>query len=124
MYDAAMAESGLRSTQFALLTAAAAAGKTTIGELAEETVMDRTTLTRNLQILERDGMVRTEPGADDQRKRLVTVTSKGLEAIVQAAPFRAKAQRCVEEHLGEREFEKTLSSLHRLVDLSRAARTH
>lgn len=119
MYDAAMVPTGLRSTQFSLLSAAAAAGKTTMGELAEETVMDRTTLTRNLHILEEKGLVRIDAGADDQRQRLVSVTPKGLEAIVRAAPFRARAQQRVEKHLGARDFEKTLSSLRSLVRVSR-----
>lgn len=119
MYDAAMAASGLRSTQFSLLTAVAAAGEATIGDLAEETVMDRTTLTRNLQLLEELELVRIEPGASDQRQRLVMVTPKGLEAIVRAAPYRAKAQQRVEKNLGERDYEKTMSSLRGLVELSR-----
>ena len=50
-YDDALRPSGIRATQFSLLSAIKEFGTVSIGALAEESVMDRTTLTRNLKLL-------------------------------------------------------------------------
>ena len=49
MYDTAMQESGVRSTQFAMLVAIAKIQPVAMGTLAEVLTIDRTTLTRSLQ---------------------------------------------------------------------------
>src|SRR5919106_4818042 len=64
LYDDALRPSGLRCTQFSLLTLLRASGTVAMTELAEDAVMDRTTLARNLDILEREGLVRVRPGED------------------------------------------------------------
>lgn len=52
-------------------------------DLAQQLVMDRTTLTRNLTLLEHRGLVAIAMG-DDQRTRLVTLTNQGREALMKA----------------------------------------
>jgi DNA-binding MarR family transcriptional regulator len=54
--------------------------------------MDCTTLARNLKLLEKRDYIRIEPG-EDRRKQKVSVTEKGLEALVKAYPFWARAQK-------------------------------
>ncbi|HJX86773.1 MAG TPA: MarR family winged helix-turn-helix transcriptional regulator, partial [Gemmatimonadales bacterium] len=53
-YDQVMAPTGLRATQGTLLVALARAGDIPVTRLAGILGMDRTTLTRNLEPLERD----------------------------------------------------------------------
>src|SRR6476619_450183 len=65
-YDDALRPSGIRSTQFSLLSAIREFGTVNIGRLAEESVMDRTTLTRNLKLLEEEGLIIVTPGARDR----------------------------------------------------------
>jgi len=48
LYDDALQDSGIRSTQFAILTAVAKAQPVSIGSIADVLVMDATTLTRSL----------------------------------------------------------------------------
>ena len=57
LYDARLAETGLRGTQFSLLVAIALAGEPPVTMLAERLGLDCTTMTRNLAPLERDGLV-------------------------------------------------------------------
>src|SRR5688572_31775668 len=64
LYDDILRPSGLRATQFSLLMLIRGAGRLQLTELAEAAVMDRTTLKRNLALLEREGLVRIEPGDD------------------------------------------------------------
>ena len=62
-YDQCLAPTGLRATQFAVLSRLHRLGPMTINALARELVMDRTTLGRNILPLEREGLVedRTRP---------------------------------------------------------------
>ena len=102
LYDHALAPSGLKATQFALL---AVLGGDNVGEgiamtrLAEKLGMDRTTLTRNLGVVERDGLVAIRTG-DDPRSRLVVLTKSGRDALELAAPLWAKAQAELVRHIG------------------------
>ncbi len=102
VYDHALAPSGLKVTQFSLL---AVLEGTDAGEgiamtrLAENLGMDRTTLTRNLAVVERDGLVTVRTG-DDPRSRLVALTKAGRTALNRAAPLWARAQAELARHIG------------------------
>lgn len=99
-YDDALRESGLKSTQFSLLAAAALAGKAPISRLAEDMAMDRTTLTRNLKPLQAEGLLRIEAGAD-RRVRNVAVTPEGEALLEKAMPMWRKAQTQMIDKLGD-----------------------
>jgi DNA-binding MarR family transcriptional regulator len=53
----------------------------TINALAEEMVMDRTTLGRNILPLERDGLISIKPGRADRRSKELRLTDAGLERL-------------------------------------------
>ena len=72
LYDQFLAPVGLHVTQFSILAKLKRLGPTTINALAKEMVMDRTTLGRNVQPLERDGLVKIEASAADGRAKVVT----------------------------------------------------
>ena len=55
LYDQLLAPAGLRVTQFSILAKLKHKGPLTINALADDMVMDRTTLGRNIRPLERDG---------------------------------------------------------------------
>lgn len=110
LYDEILQPSGLLATQFTLLVAIAIAGSVTITRLAEKLVMDRTTLTRNLKPLERQGLIEIAPG-QDQRTRVVTLTASGREALAKAIPLWEQAQASVVEGLGQNRWSTLLSNL-------------
>ena len=60
LYDGALQASGLKATQFTLLVAAARLKAAPVSRMAEVLVMDRTTLTRNLKPLVKDGLLAVE----------------------------------------------------------------
>lgn len=66
LYDQFLASAGLRTTQFSILAKLKSLGPLTINALAKEMVMDRTTLGRNIQPLERDGLIRVVPIESDR----------------------------------------------------------
>ena len=81
-YDEWLAPSGLRATQFSLLGILHAPGEVSISGLAERMDIDRTTLTRNLQLLEQ-GLVAIGTGSDP-RSRTVSVT-KSMPSLAMKA---------------------------------------
>lgn len=109
-YDDALRDSGLKSTQFSLLAAAAVAGKAPISRLAEEMAMDRTTLTRNLKPLQAEGLLRIEAGAD-RRVRNVAVTPEGEALLEKAMPMWRKAQTQMIDKLGDERWGDLLRQL-------------
>jgi DNA-binding MarR family transcriptional regulator len=91
-YDAALAPSGLRITQFSILRRLARLGPLPVTRLAAESALDRSTMGRNLNPLERRGLVRIEVGNVDQRERVVHLTAAGETALEAALPHWRKAQ--------------------------------
>ncbi len=97
-YDDALRPSGLRNTQFTLLGALDVVGETSIGDLSEELAIDGTTLTRNLEILVRRGLVENI-AAEDARVRNVRLTGLGKETFEEAVPLWREAQQHLLEAL-------------------------
>jgi len=91
-YDEALKPCGLRTTQFSILAVLARLSPAPMAHLSGALVMDRTTLTRNLRPLVDQGLVAIVPGADDLRKRNVSLTAKGRKALERALPHWRKAQ--------------------------------
>jgi DNA-binding MarR family transcriptional regulator len=91
-YDAMMRDSGLRVTQFLLLASVGQTQPVSQQPLADLLGMERTTLTRNLAVLESDGLVTIAKGAHDRRENQIRLTRSGLKAIHRATPFWETAQ--------------------------------
>jgi DNA-binding MarR family transcriptional regulator len=116
LYEEIMKPSGLLPTQFTLLVVTRALGPVAISRMAEALVMDRTTLTRDLQPLEREGLLSVSPGKADQRSREVSLTSNGLKQLEQALPLWQEAQRRVRRALGVNRLDRMLGDLNAVVD--------
>ena len=98
-YDAALAPFGINVAQFALLRRIERAGTVSLTELGRLAELDRSTVGRNVKVLERLGLIRLE-AAEDHREAAVTLAPAGVEALVRAAPKWEEAQRYVEAALG------------------------
>jgi DNA-binding MarR family transcriptional regulator len=117
-YDAALAPSGLRGTQFTLLAAAALLEEATVTQLAEFLVADRTTLTRNLAPLEKAGLLRLHVGRD-RRWRVVSLTGRGRERLAFALPLWRQAQTRTVRALGKRKWKGLLGHLSAVISVVR-----
>src|SRR3954465_9214638 len=62
LYDSCMQESGIRATQFTILSQLMLRGVMPLGKLAGFLGMERTTLTRNLALLEGESWISIKPG--------------------------------------------------------------
>jgi len=87
-----------------------------VTRLARVLKTDRTTLTRNLQPLERSGHL-VVVGGEDRRARLVRLTPKGFASVEAALPAWQAAQRELEQKLGAARWTQMMEELRMLADL-------
>jgi DNA-binding MarR family transcriptional regulator len=66
-------------------------------------VMDRTTMTRNVAPLEREGLVEIVQAERDRRRKEVHLSQRGRERLAQARPAWRRAQAAFERHYGPSE---------------------
>jgi DNA-binding MarR family transcriptional regulator len=83
-YERALAPSGLKATQLPILVALGVGGAIPITPLAEALALERTTLTRNLSVLEQRGLVTVLDDPTDARVRLATLTDAGARVLSDA----------------------------------------
>jgi len=118
MYDTALQETGLKSGQLSLLATLSKQGELPVSELADILVMDRTTLTRNLKPLIRDGLI-TIASEEDQRVRVVGLTQKGVKQFEDAYPLWVKVQSQMVEGIGLERWSAFVEDLNAAVDVAR-----
>jgi DNA-binding MarR family transcriptional regulator len=100
VFDRHMRPHGLRATQFTILTTVILMKEPPIGTLAKFLGMDRTTLTRNLSLLEDKGWIRTRTDDADARSHIAAVTRAGEKLVREALPAWRKAQDSVTKTIG------------------------
>jgi DNA-binding MarR family transcriptional regulator len=110
-YDAEVGKTGLKGTQYSLLSYVVKLGPVRPADLAAEMRISPSTLTRNLRPLADAGLVEVLPGADG-RSRLVSVTPAGREKRQEAQRRWRVAQEGINEMLGARR----VVELHSLLD--------
>lgn len=114
LYDLALQESGIRSTQFAILVAIAKEQPVSIGGLGEILVIDGTTLTRSLRLLKKEGLVEiSDRGA--KRQKLLTLTPKGEQALERSLPAWQAAQARFVQTIGAEHWGKLRNELERIA---------
>ncbi|HLY25653.1 MAG TPA: MarR family winged helix-turn-helix transcriptional regulator [Aggregatilineales bacterium] len=118
-YDEKMRLSGLHANQVTMLAVPYLAGPISINKMAAHLGLDRTTLVRNLKLVEQRGLVTIKPG-QDLRTRIVTLTAAGRDTLITALPLWEEAQRQALELLGSQHAElvRALDKVNNLEDLS------
>ncbi len=97
-YDGVLRPLGIKATQFILLIAVDQGKDRSTTELADALGMERTTLIRNLQLIERDGLIVTEVTDGRRHAQLTTAGRRLLDA---ALPLWRKAQSSLVTQLGD-----------------------
>lgn len=91
LYDRQLESSGIEAAQFALLAALEIMGPCTQARLGQQNALDKTTVSRNLKLLDRNGWIKSAIG-DDKRHRQITLTSAGRKILANAKPAWHKTQ--------------------------------
>ncbi len=110
-YDAYIAATGLKNSQYALLAHVVQLGPIRPTDLAQRMRMDASTLTRNLQPLLAQGWLRQGPG-EDARSRLVEVTNAGRAKRAEAQRAWKQAQLALNARVGS----ERVAALHALIE--------
>jgi len=114
-YDAHLKPSGLKVTQYSMMANIARNPGLTVSALAKLLVMDQTTVSRNLGVLEKAGYVCTKQETDDQRIRQVHLSDLGRTRLEQARPLWNQAQMEMEEALGREGLANLLEYFRQLI---------
>jgi DNA-binding MarR family transcriptional regulator len=115
LYDTALAPSGLKTTQRAILAQLGRSEPTTVGQLAEALVMDAGALAHTLKPLERDRLIAVAVDPDDRRSRMITLTRPGRAKLAESDALWAKAQAGFEAAFGRVESDALRQALQLLV---------
>lgn len=115
LYDTALAPSGLKITQRAILAQIGRSEPTTVGKLAEALVMDSGALAHTLKPLERDGLLAVAVDPEDRRNRLITLTQHARAKLAETDALWASAQRGFEAAFGAAESDTLREALRFLI---------
>lgn len=111
-YENNLREAGIKPTQFSILATLANTGPIQLTQLADRLVLERTSLTRNLNVLERNTWIDIQPGEEDSRQRVVSLTRNGYKQLDCAIPYWQKAQKAIAKDMGQ----ETITRLRTMLD--------
>ena len=111
LYDAVLEPSGLKATQFSLLTQIFDLGSPTMAGLAKSLLMDLSAMRHSLGPLMRDGLVRLRVEPKDRRVKRVILTPAGVAKFEEAMQLWQKAQGRFEKAFGSARAAKLRSEL-------------
>lgn len=111
-YENNLREASIKPTQFSILAALANTGPIQLTQLADRLVLERTSLTRNLNVLERNTWIDIQPGEEDSRQRVVSLTRNGYKQLDCAIPYWQKAQKAIAKDMGQ----ETITRLRTMLD--------
>lgn len=106
-YDKALVPVGISSAQFGLLAALNKCGEAQMLQLADLLGLERTTLTRNLAVLQKGDLVNIAKGEGDGRMRIISITPAGKQRLIQALPL----WRDIQKKVGAESIVRTLHEI-------------
>ncbi len=112
-YDKALKPAGLKITQFTLLIAVEEGSVKSLTALADMLALERSSLVRNVKLLEDEGLIEAAPSGEGRSLGL-KLTKAGRKKLTQALPLWREAQTHVETALGQN-WPAVKKSLHQLI---------
>lgn len=111
MYNKKIAEAGLSGSQFSILSYICHYEPINISRLSELLFLERTTVVRNLKLLEKEDYIKYQKGHG--RERLISLTDRGREKYHEAYILWNQAQEELEAKLGA----EGMEMFQKLIDL-------
>jgi DNA-binding MarR family transcriptional regulator len=119
LYNAELRSEGIEATQYSILMLLSALGPVPLGALGERLAVDKTTISRNIRVLERHKWVALDRG-QDARERVASLTAAGTAKLDKVRPHWDRAQKRMRASLASGEFGRLLE---RFPDVALAAMT-
>jgi len=115
IYDDALRPHGLKASQLNVLVAVSRMGPTRPKDLSARLLLERSTVSRNVDRMVEKGWLSIGRGDDDGRSHDLSITATGKRLLTQALPDWRRAQRATKKLLGA----DTVANLHSAVDTLR-----
>lgn len=115
LYDVELEGTGLTNGQFTLLAQIKLNPASIVSELATRLLVDRTTLTRNLKLLEQPGLLQLSNSDRDARKSVISLTAQGERALAQGFPGWLQAQERLADAMGGPTRDNALNTVRALI---------
>ncbi|ARF15663.1 MarR family transcriptional regulator [Sporosarcina ureae] len=119
LYNHLLKPTGLKITQYYMLGNIYTSPDISISRLGEMMLLDQTTVTRNLNILNDSGYVHIKRAEQDSRTKVVTITNLGYEKLNDATPIWLHVQEQIEGAIGKAQYMDLLDklgALQRVID--------
>lgn len=100
-YDAELERFGINIAQYSLLRAIKAHQPISYTQLGQQSALERSTIGRNVGILEKKTLVSTRRGFEDQREILVSLTENGEKILHDIFPVWRKCQNDLMDRMGK-----------------------
>jgi DNA-binding MarR family transcriptional regulator len=114
LYEERLATVGVTSTQFSILVYVDEVGAASMKDLVEVLVMERTSVVRALQPLERDGLLAIGPHEQDARRNVVRLSDAGRARLAEAMPVWQAAQEEFERKFGAPLADELRATTHKM----------
>jgi DNA-binding MarR family transcriptional regulator len=99
-YDAALAPLGINIAQYGLMSLIQQSEPVSLTDLGRMAELDRSTVGRNVRVLERIGLAKSGRGRVDQREAVVSLTKRGAQMLDEATPIWESCQSELASRLG------------------------
>ncbi|ARF16621.1 MarR family winged helix-turn-helix transcriptional regulator [Sporosarcina ureae] len=126
LYNHLLKPTGLKITQYYMLGNIYTSPDISISRLGEMMLLDQTTVTRNLNILNEAGYVQIKRAEQDSRTKVVTITKLGYEKLNDATPIWVQVQEQIEGAIGKAEYMdllEKLGALQKVIDEFKSSST-
>ena len=114
VYDEALAPVGLNVAQYSLMRTIERRQPVSFTELGHLAQLDRSTVSRNVRVLDRRGLVEMTRSDDDHREAAVSLSARGAALLDEAMPLWEGCQRTIEIRLGSHRMNALDDILHAL----------
>lgn len=113
-YDSFLSKAGLKNTQYVTLKITSMTNKITITDIGKRLGLEQSTVTRNVDLLNKNGLVQISNCSTDARKKQVVITSKAKQLLQEADKLWIQAHTNLKQGLGEEKFETLIASLEQV----------
>ena len=118
-YDSYLAPAGVTAVQLPILAIIATLESPSARAVSQELGLDRSTLSRNLAVLERDGLIH-QGASSGPKPGVITLTPRGRETLRRAHPRWREAHDAIDKVISDGEVASVLQTLKRLRRQARA----
>jgi DNA-binding MarR family transcriptional regulator len=105
----------MNTSQMRALAILSLSSSVTINELSVYTVIEQSTMSRTLDALEEQGLIRRQPRPEDMRVRDVSITEEGRAAFERVWPTMFELFQQLFDGVEEEEYRAFMDTLHRIL---------